>query len=211
MHSGGVRRKAEIWLCSGNKENTSVLESFLPLLVNGWAWAREAPACSPWSEAATGTALLIVPSLIGQLLLGAELIGMAITLARGRHRPDRIRSRLLAGHSAGRHVDLQCGYHAVSRLRRFRGRFDRHPTVAGGRPAHDPDGTFDSGSNKQRGDERIEACFHDCRDEGRVRSNEAFELKLNPIPLLPNRIWLLGPFLCRCEPYRGNTDRRTVP
>jgi hypothetical protein len=34
------------------------------------------------SEAATGTALLIVPSLIGQLLLGAELIGMAITLAR---------------------------------------------------------------------------------------------------------------------------------
>jgi len=34
------------------------------------------------SEAATGTALLIVPSFIGQLLLGAELIGMAITLAR---------------------------------------------------------------------------------------------------------------------------------
>jgi len=34
------------------------------------------------SEAATGVALLIVPSLIGQLLFGAELTGMAMTLAR---------------------------------------------------------------------------------------------------------------------------------
>jgi hypothetical protein len=34
------------------------------------------------SEAVTGAALLIVPSLVGQLLLGAELIGIAITVAR---------------------------------------------------------------------------------------------------------------------------------
>jgi len=34
------------------------------------------------SEAATGVALLIVPSLVGQLLLGAELTGMAVTVAR---------------------------------------------------------------------------------------------------------------------------------
>ena len=33
-------------------------------------------------EAATGVALLIVPSLVGQLLFGAELTGIAMTLAR---------------------------------------------------------------------------------------------------------------------------------
>ena len=34
------------------------------------------------SEAATGLALLIVPSLVGQLLLGAELTGIAMIVAR---------------------------------------------------------------------------------------------------------------------------------
>ena len=33
-------------------------------------------------EASTGMALLIVPSLVGQLLLGEELIGIAIPVAR---------------------------------------------------------------------------------------------------------------------------------
>ncbi len=33
-------------------------------------------------EAATGVALLIVPSLVGQLLFGAELTGIAMTMAR---------------------------------------------------------------------------------------------------------------------------------
>jgi hypothetical protein len=33
-------------------------------------------------EAATGLALLIVPSLVGQLLLGEELTGVAISVAR---------------------------------------------------------------------------------------------------------------------------------
>jgi hypothetical protein len=33
-------------------------------------------------EAATGLALLIVPSLVGQLLFGAELTGIAMTMAR---------------------------------------------------------------------------------------------------------------------------------
>jgi hypothetical protein len=33
------------------------------------------------SEAATGLGLLIVPSLVGQLLLGAELTGVAMTVA----------------------------------------------------------------------------------------------------------------------------------
>ena len=34
------------------------------------------------SEAATGAVLLIVPSLVGKLLLGAELTGIAIPVAR---------------------------------------------------------------------------------------------------------------------------------
>jgi hypothetical protein len=34
------------------------------------------------AEAATGVALLLVPSLVGQLLLGAELAGTAATVAR---------------------------------------------------------------------------------------------------------------------------------
>ena len=34
------------------------------------------------SEAVTGAALLIVPSLVGQLLFGAELTGIALTVAR---------------------------------------------------------------------------------------------------------------------------------
>ena len=34
------------------------------------------------AEAATGVALLIVPSLVGQLLLGEELTGIAIPVAR---------------------------------------------------------------------------------------------------------------------------------
>ena len=34
------------------------------------------------SEAATGVALLIVPSLVGQLLFGVKLTGMAVTVAR---------------------------------------------------------------------------------------------------------------------------------
>lgn len=34
------------------------------------------------AEAATGLALLIVPSLVGQLLLGEELAGVAVSVAR---------------------------------------------------------------------------------------------------------------------------------
>jgi hypothetical protein len=34
------------------------------------------------AEEATGLALLIVPSLVGQLLLGSELTGIAVTVAR---------------------------------------------------------------------------------------------------------------------------------
>ena len=39
-------------------------------------------ALAAFSEAATGLALLILPSLVGRLLLGAELTGVAIPVAR---------------------------------------------------------------------------------------------------------------------------------
>jgi hypothetical protein len=39
-------------------------------------------ALSAVGEAATGVALLIVPSLVGQLLLGSELTGTAVPVAR---------------------------------------------------------------------------------------------------------------------------------
>jgi hypothetical protein len=43
---------------------------------------RRVLAFAAVSEAATGVALLIVPSLVGQLLFGAELTGIAMTVAR---------------------------------------------------------------------------------------------------------------------------------
>ena len=108
-------------------------------------------------EAATGLALLIVPSLVGQLLLGAELTGVAMPVARvAGIALIALGVACWPGTPLARHVDLQRGRHAVSRLRRLRGRFDRHPAVAGGRPARDPDGTLDSGINKRQGDENIE-------------------------------------------------------
>ncbi|HTP42063.1 MAG TPA: hypothetical protein VML36_06550 [Nitrospiria bacterium] len=38
--------------------------------------------CAAISEAATGAALLVVPSLVGRLLLGEELTGIAMPVAR---------------------------------------------------------------------------------------------------------------------------------
>jgi len=43
---------------------------------------RSVLALAAVSEAATGVALLIAPSLVGQLLFGAELTGVAVTIGR---------------------------------------------------------------------------------------------------------------------------------
>ena len=68
-------------------------------------------------EAATGLALLIVPSLVGQLLLGAELTGIAVTVARvAGIALIALGIACWPGTAAGRHVDLQRGRHGVSRL-----------------------------------------------------------------------------------------------
>ena len=94
-------------------------------------------------EAATGVALLIVPSLVGQLLFGAELTGIAMTVARVTGIalialgvacwPGTPLVGMLTYSAA---VTLYLAYVG------FAGGFDRHTAVAGGRPARDPDGTF---------------------------------------------------------------------
>jgi hypothetical protein len=43
---------------------------------------RSVLALAAFGEAVTGLALLIAPSLVGKLLLGAELTGIAVTVAR---------------------------------------------------------------------------------------------------------------------------------
>ena len=109
------------------------------------------------SEAATGVALLIVPSLVGQLLFGEELTGVAIPVARVTGIalialgvacwPGPPLVGMLTYSAA---VTLYLAYVG------FAGGLHRHTAVAGGRPARDPDGTFDSGINKRQGDENIE-------------------------------------------------------
>ncbi len=63
-------------------------------------------------EAATGAALLIVPSLVGRLLLGAELTGIAMTVARVTGIALIALGSPAGLAAADRHADLQCACHA---------------------------------------------------------------------------------------------------
>ena len=108
-------------------------------------------------EAATGVALLIVPSLVGQLLLGEELTGVAVPVARvagialiGLGVACWPGTPLIGMLTYSAAVTLYLAYVGLA------GGFDRHSAVAGGRPARDPDGTSDSGCNKRQGDEDID-------------------------------------------------------
>ena len=107
-------------------------------------------------EASTGLALLIVPGLVGRLLLGEELTGIAIPVAR-------VAGIALVGLGiacwpgtprAGM-LTYSAAVTRVSRLPRFHGRFDRPAAVAGGRPARDPDGAIESGINERRKDKYL--------------------------------------------------------
>ncbi len=85
------------------------------------------------AEAATGLGLLIVPSLVGRLLLGEELTGIAIPVARvAGIALIALGIDLLAGSAAGRHVDLQHNRHVVSCLPRFRRWVDWRLSMARG-------------------------------------------------------------------------------
>jgi hypothetical protein len=72
--------------------------------------------------AEAGLALLVVPSPVGQLLFGQQLVGVAIPVVRvtgiGLNRPKII---LLASHTSGRAAHLQRGRDAVSYLHRVLG------------------------------------------------------------------------------------------
>ena len=90
-------------------------------------------------EVATGMALLIVPSFVSRLLLGEELSGVAIPVAR-------VTGIALIGLGLScwpgppliGDGNLQCGCRALSCLRRCRRRVYWHLSVASGRPARDP-------------------------------------------------------------------------
>ena len=85
------------------------------------------------AEAATGSALLIVPSIVGQLLLGEELTGVAIPVARVAGI-----ALIALGVSCWPSpplvgmLILQHGRHALSCLPWFRSWIDRRLVVAGG-------------------------------------------------------------------------------
>ena len=101
-------------------------------------------------EAALGLALLVVPSLVGRLLFGAELTGVAIPVARvARHRLDRIGYCLLALRvcipRTLRDVDLQRAYHGVSSCISALRRGSPASSVAGSCVACSPDAASRAG------------------------------------------------------------------
>ena len=93
-----------------------------------------------------------------RLLLGEELTGVAVPVAqRDRHRPCRIRGRLLARRNGAlRHAGLLRGRHDISHLRRLSERYFRYTTAARHRRALDTDGAFDAGTDKRYGGKNIE-------------------------------------------------------
>ena len=99
-------------------------------------WVLPAAAIA---EAATGVALVIVPALVGQLLLGAELAGAAIPVARVAGIALIALGIACWPGPPPRHVDLQRTGHAVSGLPGLHQYFDRRLTMVGGRPSRDPD------------------------------------------------------------------------
>ena len=125
------------------------------------------------AEAATGLALLIVPSLVGQLLLGEQLAGVAIPVARvAGIALIGLGDRLLAGPAARRHADLQRSGHAVSCLPRPRERLWRRPPMAGRHSAPGPDSAPGQGSTLPNRWNRLTvvAMFAGCRAAvGRTR------------------------------------------
>ena len=100
------------------------------------------------AEAATGLALLVVPSLLGRVLLGEELTGVAIPVARVAG--IALIALGVACWPGSPLVGMLIYSASVTLYLAYLGfrRFDRRPPVAGGRPPCDPDGTLGLGVNK---------------------------------------------------------------
>ena len=89
------------------------------------------------AEMGTGLALLIAPSLVGQLLFGEALTGIAVPVARVTGIAlIGLGDSLLAGSAARWHVGLQRIGHTVSCLPRFCRWIDWCLSVAGGCAPH---------------------------------------------------------------------------
>ena len=124
------------------------------------------------AEAMTGLALLLVPSLVGQLLLGEPLDRRSDSRgARGRYRPGRPSARLLAGSAASRHADLQCPCRALSCLPWRRSRLWRRPPLAGRHSAPPVGDAVGPGVNSRFRPEKLTRVIS--------RQLQAFELRPN--------------------------------
>jgi hypothetical protein len=86
-------------------------------------------------EAATGVALMVAPVLVGRWLLGTELGGVSIVVARVA---GIALFALLAGTGIARHVDIQRTRHRVFCVARSRRPMGRAAVVAGRRVARGP-------------------------------------------------------------------------
>ena len=112
-------------------------------------------------EAVTGVALLLMPSLVGQLLLGAELTGTAVTVAR-------VAGIALIALSVacwpGTPLLGMLGYIAALTLYLaylgLSGAIERRAAVAGGRAARGTDGNPDSCLHQRQGIEDITQSPH---------------------------------------------------
>jgi hypothetical protein len=94
------------------------------------------------SEAATGLALLIAPSLVGQLLLGEQLSGVATPVARVAG--IALIALGIACWPGWPHADLQRIRRPISGLPRFRRRIERRSSMAGSHPSSHTDRSLDA-------------------------------------------------------------------
>ena len=79
-------RQADLQTRTRRRQPRRIASSFRQLRTE-WptgktSWMKKLLTVTAVAEAATGVALVVIPSLVGQLLLGAELTGVAIPIAR---------------------------------------------------------------------------------------------------------------------------------
>src|SRR5215472_10446828 len=107
-------------------------------------------------EAATGLALLIVPSLVAQLLLGEELTTVAVPIARvAGIALIALGIACWPGPPLAGMLTYGGLVAAISCLPRFCGHLYRRSTLAGGCPAPDPDIASDLGGVHKRRHHRM--------------------------------------------------------
>ena len=117
-------------------------------------------------EMATGVALLVVPLLVGRLLLGAELAGVSIPVAR----MAGIALIALGIGCWGRHVDLQRAHYALSSVSWHPRGMGRAVVVAGSSCPRRPDGAA--------GPRMVQAAAEFALNRGRLTKGEINRVKV---------------------------------